>query len=118
MPLAKRPRSGESGRSQSPPQTHLGLTLLDLLLSSQHPSATVTSGAYQALAEAAEESFSQRKTTQKQLCQNCVYVPLKIPIVGLIALCKIKILCNLVLKAFDKLVDKGLSVYCRSMSID
>ena len=53
---------------------------------------------------------------------NCVRLYLlctpNIPIVGLVALCKIKILCNLVFRGFDKLVDKGLSVYCRSMSID
>ena len=77
-----------------------------------------------------------RKTTQKQMkfvrvgqsklpqnnwngSKQSVYVPLKIPIVGLIALCKIKILCNLEFRGFDKLVEKGcLSVYCRSMSID
>ena len=37
----------------------LRLTFLNLLVATQRPSATVTSGAYQALAEAAEESFSE-----------------------------------------------------------
>ena len=55
MPPAKRPRSDESGSRQSPPQTHSDFARF----ATQHPSATVTSGAYQALAEAAEESFSE-----------------------------------------------------------
>ena len=42
---------------------------------------------------------------------NCVYVPLKIPIVGLIALYKIKILCNLVLEDFS-------SCFCLAGIID
>ena len=49
------PRSDEDGSRQSPPQTQSDFDGY----STQHPSATVTSGAYQALAEAAEESFSE-----------------------------------------------------------
>ena len=55
MSPAKRPRSGESGSRQSPPQTQSDFAGF----ATQRPSATVTSGAYQALAEAAEESFSE-----------------------------------------------------------
>ena len=42
---------------------------------------------------------------------NCVYVPLKIPMVGMIALYKIKILCNLVLEDFS-------SCFCLAGIID
>ena len=51
MPPAKRPRSGESGSRQSPPQTQADFGGF----ATQHPSATVTSGAYQALTEAEAE---------------------------------------------------------------
>ena len=53
MPPGKRPRSGESGSRQSPPQTQSA----DFVgFATQRPSS---SGVYQALAEAAEESFSE-----------------------------------------------------------
>ena len=47
------PRS--DGSEQGPPQTQADFGGF----ATQQPSATVTSGAYQALAEAAEESFSE-----------------------------------------------------------
>ena len=53
MPPAKRPRSDES--EQGPPQTQADFAGF----ATQRPSATVTSGAYQALTEAAEQSFSE-----------------------------------------------------------
>ena len=57
MPPAKRPRSDESGSRQSPPQTQSDFAGF----ATQRPSATVTSGVYQALNElqATEESFSE-----------------------------------------------------------
>ena len=42
----------------------------------------------------------------------------KIPIVRLVALCKIKILCNMVFRGFDKLVDRGLSVGVLQVHVD
>ena len=53
MPPAKRPRRAEN--EQGPPQTRAAFPGF----ATQRPSATVTSGAYQALTEAAEESFSE-----------------------------------------------------------
>ena len=45
-------------------------------------------------------------------------IPTSIVLDHLLQTVHLRALCNLVFRGFDKLVDKGLSEYCRSMSID